>query len=768
MERRDPLRGTMTALPPRPPRPGTAASTGTAEPRRGGGPRVRDALLGPLLGSIRGCGLAMALAGTLATAPTPAAAAGAVVKTDQARTELLVHAPGGVAPGQPLWLGLKIEHQPHWHTYWRNPGDSGLPTTLQFELPPGFAAGEIAWPTPRALPVGPLVNFGYEGTLLLAVPVTVPADWRGSTLPVKLRADWLICKDVCIPEGGDYAIEVPASAASTAHAALFDQAAAAVPRAPEGLKGRAAVGPAALDVQVEGLPAAWSGRPVAFFPELPGVIDNAARIAARWDNGRWLATVPLSAQRSESPTAITVVLAPPDGGPGLRLPVTLEGRWPTPAEAAAARAAAPVAAAQPGGPAPLPEGGAGQGSLWGALLLALAGGLLLNLMPCVFPVLSLKVLGVASQPLARGTRLASGLAYTAGVVLGFVGLAALLLALRAGGEQIGWGFQLQSPLFVAALAALFALIALNLMGVFEVGLLLPGRWAAAQARHPLADQALTGLLAVAIASPCTAPFMGAALGLAATLPPVPALSVFAALGLGMALPYLALVAWPGLARRLPRPGPWMQHLRSLMAFPMWATVIWLVWVLAQQVGVDGVAAVLGVVLMLALVAWALGVQGLSDRARWLWRGLALALLGVTLAWAWPALQAPAPAAVRSASTSDGRAAWLPWSTERVEAALRQGQPVFVDFTAAWCVTCQFNKRTVLTTPAVEALFADKRVVLMRADWTQRDAAISAELQRLGRQGVPVYALHVPGANAPALLSEILSEREIREALRNLP
>ena len=342
-------------------------------------------------------------------------------------------------------------------------------------------------------------------------------------------------------------------------------------------------------------------------------------------------------------------------------------------------------------------------------------------------------------------------------MISFVLLAALLLSLRAGGEQLGWGFQLQSPVVVAALAALFTLIGLNLAGVFEVGSLLPDRLATAQLRHPLADSALTGVLAVAVAAPCTAPFMGASLGLAVTLPPGQALTVFAALGLGMALPYLAASAFPAVARALPRPGAWMVTFKGLMAFPMFATVVWLVWVLGQQVGIDGAAALLGGLVLLAFAAWALGSPWHSPAVRRVAGSLSVLLLAASLAWIAPALRA------QSATVGSTDATWGAWSPERVAEGLAQGRPVFVDFTAAWCVTCQFNKRTTLANDQVRADLAAKNVLLLRADWTRRDAAITAELSRLGRSGVPVYAVYTPGSTGPRLLSEILSVDEVRGA-----
>ncbi len=695
----------------------------------------------------------------LAALPLTAAANPAVVTTPQVRAELVAHAPEGVAAGKPLLLGLKIEHQPHWHTYWKNPGDSGLPTTLAWTLPAGFAPGAIEWPTPQRLPIGPLMNYGYEGTLLLPVAVGVPADFAGDKLAVKLRADWLVCKDLCIPEGGDFALELSARASTAAHAALFAQARAAAPQPAAGAEASAEVQGDALVVRIAGLPAAWQGKALTFFPETGGVLNNAAPPQANWQGGVWQASLALDAQRSEGPATLPAVLTAPGQPAGLVVAVKVTTPWP----------------AVSGTPAPLPPLGSGNVStpppqvgigLVMALAFALVGGLLLNLMPCVFPVLALKLFGFAPYGGERGRLAASGLAYTAGVVLSFVALAGLLLALRAGGEQLGWGFQLQSPGFVAALAVLFTLIGLNLAGVFELTAMLPGRLLAARANHPIADSALTGVLAVAVASPCTAPFMGASLGLAVTLPAAQALAVFAALGLGMALPYLVASLWPALARRVPRPGPWMTHFRHLMAFPMFATVVWLTWVLGQQVGIDGAAALLALLVAVAFAAWALGSPSLGPAGSIARRGFgaaALLLVAAALAWALPALRQEA---VARAAGGDER--WAAWSGERVAQALAQGRPVFVDFTAAWCVTCQLNKRATLGTDEVQQAFDAKRVLLLRADWTRRDAAISAELARLGRSGVPVYALYAPGGAGPTLLSEILSVAEIQAALAALP
>lgn len=424
--------------------------------------------------------------------------------------------------------------------------------------------------------------------------------------------------------------------------------------------------------------------------------------------------------------------------------------------------------------------------------LAFVGGLLLNLMPCVFPVLSLKVLGLATQGGSRRHLMAGGLAYTAGVLITFTGLAGLLLLMRAGGAELGWGFQLQSPGFVALLALLFTLIGLNLSGVIGLAGVMPSKLCGMRAKRPLFDHALTGVLAVLIASPCTAPFMGAALGVALSQPPLMALSVFVSLGLGMAAPYLIVSCWPGLASKLPRPGAWMEQLKLLLAFPMYATVVWLVWVLGHQVGIDGAVALLALLLMVAFAAWVFGSRSLGLKMR---RGLgavALVLLAAGLAWAWPALQMPAPGSeLTTADSSTGATApsgstaarsgtaagahalrWQAWSPEAVARAQAEGRPVFVDFTAAWCVTCQFNKRGTLANPKVLADLDARQVLMLRADWTRRDASITQALASMGRSGVPVYALYEPGAAAatarPRLLPEILSAATVRDAIAHWP
>ncbi|CAN7334479.1 protein-disulfide reductase DsbD family protein [Massilia sp. LjRoot122] len=657
--------------------------------------------------------------------------------TGHARAELLVHAPSGVKPGAEVWLGLRILHDPGWHTYWLNPGDSGLPTTMAWTLPAGVTAGAIAWPTPKQMPLGPLMNYGYDGELLLPVRLSVPASWQGGPLPVKLRADFLICEEACIPEFAELDTELTPGPAS-AHAALFERAFRTAPLAVPGLGASARIENNALVIEATGLPSAYRGRPLQLFPENGGVLEHPAPLAQEWQGEKLVLRAPLSAQRSDSPAAMDAVITADHKAPGVRIGFAIAGTWPQ------AGAAAPPAAesARP----------------W-LLVLAFAflGGAILNLMPCVFPVLSLKVLGFAQHGGERRRIVAGGFAYTAGVIASFLLLAALLLALRASGEQLGWGFQLQSPLFVAALAVLFTLIGFNLAGLFEFNNMLPDRLLNARARNPVLDDFLTGVLAVAVASPCTAPFMGAALGAALAQPAPQALSVFAALGAGMAAPYLAASLFPGLARLLPRPGPWMARFKTFMAFPMFATVVWLLWVLGLQAGPDAIAAVLGLVVAAAFGVWVLGIPARSSAGKSIGIGAAgLAVAGAAF-WAWPAFQG-APA------TAPAAAGWQAWSPQALAQARQEGRPVFVDFTAAWCVTCQYNKRTTLADPGLMEDFRARKVVLLRADWTRRDETITQALKELGRSGVPVYALYRDGAGQATLLSELPSVEEVRQAL----
>ncbi|MBT2324826.1 thioredoxin family protein [Variovorax paradoxus] len=712
-----------------------------------------------------------ALAASVPAAAQLASRTGPVVTTPHVRAELIAHAPQGVTPGAPVWVGLQITHQPEWHTYWKNAGDSGLPTELAWSLPAGISHGDIAWPVPKKIPIGTLANYGYEGTVLLPVPLAVAPDFKpqasltgADALELKLKASWLVCRKECIPEDGEFLLKLPLHGSTALHKNAFDAALAAQPAA-LAKPGSIAVDGDKLQVRLEGLPAAARGKTLEFFPETAEVIHTAAVLGKdwtqAWQGDSWTATVPLAEQRSASPTTMPVVvaLAEADRQPGQpiawRAEAPVAGNWPAAAPRAEVSPAL-QAALEANTAAPLPQPA---GSFVAALLGALLGGLLLNLMPCVFPVLAIKVLGFTRQAEDQRGHRTAAVAYTAGVMLSFLALGGAMLALRAAGAELGWGFQLQSPVVVAALAALFTLIGLNLAGVYEFRMLAPTSLCGAQARHPVANDFLSGVLAVVIASPCTAPFMGASLGFAIGLPATQALLMFAALGFGLALPYLVAGFVPAVARLLPRPGAWMHTLRRLLAFPMFATVAWLVWVLGQQSGIDGAGALLGLLVCLAAIVWAFTLRG---RTR---------IVVASLLIAATALLAGAIGGnvVRSAAPTVAAASgerWQPWSAARVSELTAAGRPVFIDFTAAWCVTCQYNKRSTLADAALLAEFDARQVAMLRADWTRRDPAITEALTALGRSGVPVYVLQAPG-KAPVVLTEILSKDEVRSALAAL-
>ena len=696
-----------------------------------------------------------------------------IVSTDQVRAELLAHAPEGISAGRTVWVGLQLRHKPEWHTYWKNSGDSGLPTQFEWSLPPGVLAGEIAWPLPKKLPLGTLVNYGYEGTVLLAVPLTISPNFspppQSNKLQVGLRASWLVCRTECIPEEGEFLLNIPIQGSTALNAAAFQTAWTAQPQNLSATGSRLRINGKALELILEGLPKSLIGKSLDVFPETAEVTNPSAQSSQSWQGGIWQASLPLADQRSASPSTMALVIT--HEGQGWRVQLPVEGAWPANVKASGvspALQAALDANAQTPEPAALP------GSFLAALLGALLGGLLLNLMPCVFPVLAIKVLSFTQHADDhRGHRI-SGVAYTLGVVASFMALGLLLLGLRAAGESLGWGFQLQNPLVVTALAVLFTLIGLNLAGLYEFGQFAPTALSSFQAKHPVVDSFFTGILAVAVASPCSAPFMGASLGLAVTLPSVQAISIFAALGVGLALPYLLASFVPSFASWLPKPGAWMQVLRRLLAFPMFMTVIWMVWILGHQNGVDGVGALLTLLLILSALIWSITLSG---QLRVVLASTIL-LIGIWALWALGPYLLELHSTAENNSSSNAtsqtqpqtqnqlQGQWQAWRPGLVEQLTAQGKTVFVDFTAAWCVTCQYNKQTTLADQQLMADLKSRQVILLRADWTRRDAAITAALARLGRNGVPVYVFYKQGV-APKVLSEVLSVAEVRSALSGL-
>ena len=735
----------------------------------------------------------------LAGLPSAAAAANpAVVQTDQVRAQLVLDAPEGWQVGKPVRLGLKLQHSPDWHTYWQNPGDSGAPIRLQWQLPKGAKAGEIAWPLPQRIPVADMVNYGYAHDVILSVPISI------SGLPqagekIALDAQWLVCRVECVPQQGHFELDLPSASVSGDHAEFAANLRAVPMQAPAGQSLQASIDGQDLLLQGDAPAlAAWKGKKLTVFAEESQYIAHAAAGQQSWQGGAWQLRLPLNPTVHTAPAQSFWVIS--DGKTALRIPALMDAAniaklqatalyqrntqgmsvppalqaaleanaaqavnksSPVPAAAPAMAASAVVAAspalaaASTAMPAP-----AAQGSLWMALLLALAGGAILNLMPCVFPVLALKVLGFLQAPSAAARRRGAW-AYAAGVVLSFVALAAILLALKAGGAALGWGFQLQSAWFLAALALLFTLLALAMSGGLQLKAFLPQRWLAASSSHPIADSFLSGVLAVAVASPCTAPFMGAALGYALAQNAVYALAVFVTLGVGMALPYVLLAYLPKFAALLPKPGAWMDAFKRLLALPLWLTVVWLLWVLGQQLGIDAA------MLVLAGLVFAVSIVWLWFEKRYRKTAGFIALLLLLCLWlfqkelqsSFVAQQAPAP------SVAAGQ--WQPWSAAKQADLLARGQPVFVDYTAAWCVTCQYNKKAVLDKPEIQQAFAAHGVHMLLADWTNYDSAITASLQSLGRSGLPVYVL-IDAQGQQSLLPELLSEQVVLDALEQLP
>jgi thiol:disulfide interchange protein DsbD len=745
--------------------------------------------------------------------------AGTNYSTAQVKAELMLYAPKAIKAGSSFYLGLKLSHAPHWHTYWKNPGDSGLATELQWTLPGTWKAGETQWPLAKKIPIGPLANFGYENEVLLLSAIKIPANFDASsdgTMVAQLHAKWLVCSKECIPQEGQFEITIPLLQTALQNSTEFEQALAQVPRPLKSRKNnQIKVNGSEIELQINNLPVAWQGKQLSAMPETAEIIQMTAVPLQEWKDTSWRIQFPLSAYLGSQPKKMAWVITPVDFkptqlSPALRIELPVQGQWQKSKNSASVAnvtgvaSASSTASATTSLPAQAPASATSTNSAlaeqelinipalnsqsqnaatslqvdeassihWSDFLIAvvsaLLGGVLLNLMPCVFPVLAIKILHLTQYSNSPTQRKQSAIAYTLGVVLSFLALASLLLALRSAGQGLGWGFQLQNPAFVVALAVLFVFIALNLLGLFEVGHWLPNRLGNWQANHPVVNAFMTGVLAVAVASPCTAPFMGASLGFAINLPVIMALSVFFALGLGLALPYLLAGFLPAIARYLPRPGAWMESFKQALAFPMLATTIWLVWVLGQQNGLNAAAALLMCLLALGFLIWCLSQKG---KTKW-WLGIigAMLLTGVVyLLGPFVLDSSDTPNSTQEASAGNlgsvnqQQSNWQAWSPQLQTQLLEQGKIVFVDYTAAWCVTCQVNKKTTLNQAEVLAAFKAKNIVLLQADWTKRDAVIEKSLAQLGRNGVPVYVFYQQGKK-PVILSELLSPSQVLSAI----
>jgi thiol:disulfide interchange protein DsbD len=660
------------------------------------------------------------LGGSMANNPK-----GQVVSTAQVKATLQVYAPKGLVPGETFWLGLQIDHEPKWHTYWRNPGDSGLATELQWQLPDGLKPGNLIWPAPQKIPVGTMANYGYEGSVLLVTPVQVGPAFKvkapETDITVQLHASWLVCKQECIPQEGDFSVKVPVKGSTVMAPEAFQ---AAFSNQVQVLNGNHSAVIAedgrSLTLKIATLPAELKAGAWTLYPQTANVMRNSATPNIQ-DNS---VTLPISSERMDSPTRMTWLLVEgTDSAPTGKqwvFETPVQGKWQEWTEAPAVYDASNVNFSLP--PASI---SAAPWATWIlALLGAFLGGMLLNFMPCVFPVLAIKLLGITQHSGNQRTMRLSAWAFSVGVVISFLLLGGLMLALRAAGTQMGWGFQLQSPWVVGALAFLFVIIGLNLSGLFEFGHFVPSSVASFQFANPATNALWSGVFAVVIASPCTAPFMGASLGLAIGFPAWQALPIFGAMGLGMALPFLLVSISSAWLKFLPKPGAWMNTFRHVMAIPMYATALWLVWVLGLQTG-----------------WWESAETNIQTSAS-------------------------TSMSTKQNGASQPSAVWEAWSEDKVRTARKEGRPVFIDFTAAWCVTCQFNKKTTFADANLLQDFAQKNVLLLRADWTRYDPAITKALNNLGRNGLPVYAWYAPGQEV-LILSELPSVQEVQNALRQV-
>lgn len=687
-------------------------------------------------------GLTIALLLVVLT-PMLAMAAESNVQQSPRATVSLVSEYAAVSPGQELRIGLRQRLAPHWHTYWKNPGDAGSPPSITFRAPDGAMVGEIAWPGPDRFIIGPVASYGYENEIVFPMALTVPRDARpGSQIVIEADADWVVCEKECIPEEGKFRLALPVEAdARPASAGILAAFKIADARQPQPSPWRASVSASESTVQLavegEGIAPA-SVQSALYFPDSWGVVDHVADQALTVEEGRL--TLATTKGQGFTPGPSAGLLAITDGGG--------QKRWFALELIPAATTTTTTATETP---ATLP--------LWQMALFAFLGGLILNLMPCVFPVLAIKATAVAGMSGGdrREVRL-SGLFYTLGVLAAFMALALALLAVRAGGSAVGWGFQFQSPLFVAAMSWLMLAIGLNLSGVYEIGGALAGAGQGLTERKGHAGSFFTGLLAVVVATPCTAPLMGAAIGSALVAPAYVSLVVFAMMGLGLALPFLLLGLFPAVARRLPRPGAWMVTLRQAMAFPMYATAAWLLWVLAQQAGEAGLRMALAGLVLVGLVAWLVGLGQQRARKRWWPRGAALAG-SVGIVGLMAALHGAEPVAAASPAQSTQAE---PYSAERLAALRAEGKPIFVNMTAAWCITCLVNERTTLSTAAVQQAMRERGVVYMKGDWTNRDPAITAFLQSFQRDGLPFYAFY-PAGKEPVVLPPVLTQAIVTES-----
>ncbi|TCK74178.1 protein-disulfide reductase DsbD family protein [Acidipila rosea] len=669
----------------------------------------------------------------------------APVRAQHLTVELIAPQPA-IYPGATLEAGLYFQLDPGWHVYWVNAGDSGEPPKIDWSLPTGVTAEPMQFPAPQRLPLGPLMDFGYQHEVLFPITLHAADAFKpaGKSVSLPAKVDWLVCREVCIPGKANLTLDVqgfpaaPSSPAKDANAAaVFTRLLPHMPQPlPAGSEARFATSAKGFTLAVL---TGSSVKSAQFFPFEQGVLSNPAPQTA----------VPLAKGVELTLTKDTSLSAAPKKLHGLL--VLADG-------------AAYEIDATPG-VIPAGERSSDSGSLVRAIGLAFLGGIILNLMPCVFPVLFIKGLSLAQASREERSRMRShGLVYAFGIVVSFWAVVAVLLGLRAGGSHLGWGFQFQSPGFVAIMALVLFFLGLSLAGQFEIGLSLTSAGGGLAAKQGYAGSFFTGVLAMVVATPCTAPFMGAAIGYALAQTAFVTFAVFTALALGLAAPYLLLAFNPVWTRLLPRPGAWMEILKQFTAIPVFGTAIWLTWLFAQTAGDNPLVLLLSGFLLLAVAGWVLGKWPAKLPAT----VVALAVLTVAVALPLYGARRFASAPAAAESPAKGQLQWEPFSQALLEKYRSEGHPVFVDFTAKWCLSCQVNERVVLDRPEVIKRLQSSGVALVRADWTRHDEAIGEALSQLGRSGVPAYAIYSGRPNAPpTVLPEVLTPAIIFDALSQL-
>ena len=668
-------------------------------------------------------------------------------------------------------VGLYFKLESGWHVYWKNSGDAGEPPRLKWTLPQGITAGPLQFPVPKRLPLGPLMDFGYEDEVLFPLHLTVAKAAAAGPTVLHAKIDWLVCRGSCIPEKTELEIARPIGAGNGTvqpDQGIWARLADRLPQQP----------PATLKIGF--VPTATGFRltvvtgrketEASFFPATPDILSNPAPQTITPTATGFTLDLQKDENLAANPKALDGLLTLSNGR---AYELSVRAGVPRLAETAPAESVRPENSTAIGpansanSPTPATPG------LFQAAGLAFLGGLVLNLMPCVFPVLFIKGLSLVQSGSEKRHKLrVHGFVYTAGILFSFWLLVAALLGLRSAGAHLGWGFQFQSPIFLCLMATLLFFLGLSLAGQFEIGLTLTSAGGSLAAKQGYTGSFFTGVLAVIVATPCTAPFMGAALGYALSQTAAVTFAVFTALALGLAAPYVLLTLQPAWTRILPRPGPWMEVLKQAVSIPIFGTVIWLAWVIANAYGAAVLAALLVSFLLLAIAGWFLG--------RWPAKRWSTAV-AVLIFFCVVTISVAAPNQLSEGNVTLSRQdvqalsnlpsmhqAWQPWSAEAVQKYQSRSRPVFVDFTASWCLSCQVNERVALSKPEVQKAFADANVVLMRADWTRYDESITRTLNSFGRGGVPTYALYVPGEPEPRILPEVLTPGIVTNAIAQLP